>query len=46
VFSIGSGVRQGGIYTLSPALFSLFINVIIINLHNSGFGSLIVVFAE
>ena len=36
VFSIGSGVIQGG--TLSPALFNLFINVIIINLQNSGFG--------
>ena len=36
VFSIGSGVRQGG--TLSPALFNLFINVIIFNLNQSGFG--------
>ena len=36
VFSIGSGVRQGG--TLSPALFNLFINVIIVNLLQSGYG--------
>ena len=36
VFSIGSGVRQAG--TLSPALFSLFIIVIVINLQNSRFG--------
>jgi len=36
VFSIDSGVRQGG--TLSPALFNLFINVSISNLHNSSFG--------
>ena len=36
VFSIGSGVRQGG--SLSPALFNSFINVIISNLQKSGFG--------